>query len=186
MIFKPTETVSAKSSLKSTCVTMNKSHFIKLIRFNFKPKTRNWNAIVFIHRFWDEGDRDLETAKWECIERRPTFTSVHRLWMHTHFLLASKSVEHTASVKRRRNNNNNNHHHHQHRNIKGLILLSEFLIAAVFVYAQRAHMRSHSLWFSFLAFCFRFVRLSVLHSRDSNYFFQSCSIVVAFDLNGEK
>lgn len=102
--------------------------------------------------------------------------------MHTHFLLASKSVEHTASVKRRRNNNNNNHHHHQHRNIKGLILLSEFLIAAVFVYAQRAHMRSHSLWFSFLAFCFRFVRLSSVCMFCTHWLSGPCATQQRFEL----
>lgn len=83
---------------------------------------------------------------------------------HTHFLLASKSVEYNF---RRR---------------EGEIIVITIISIVIEIlratlrranswllqytqYTQRAHMRLHSLWFSFLAFCFSFVvRLSSFSS----------------------
>lgn len=152
----------------------------------------------FIDLRW-RWSRSRSEILYKGIERRRTFTSIHRLWVHTHFLFASKSVEYLFSAKRGRNNNNN----HQHQNIKGPITEWILDFFAIRTYVQRAHMRSHSLWFSFLAFGFRFVSfgfsLFCTHSvvrpvcspmiffsvelcgRDVFFFFSS-SIVVAFDI----
>lgn len=95
---------------------------------------------------------------YRTMQTRRMFTSAHTVYGYARTFrvtLASKSVEY--SFRRR-----------EGEIIIAIVIIIEILRApllranswSVAVYTQPAHMRSHSLWFSFLAFCFSFVRLS--------------------------